>query len=483
MTDYIKNVCTKTETLYPNLIIHGTPTISNGVVSGFSASNYLTFLDGYKFDNNAEYVIPFTTGSTTKSTVQDIWCAEKFFTLEIAENTWNVVTYNWETDLAVSLFTASANTTYWVKISVNGKAKTFSYSTDGENYTQVTSFTDNTMDTSDSFPLRIGIHSLNRLLSERAFLGSVDLNETYINVDNARFWDGMNYNKYLPIGGNSFKGQFVSQSLWLIFEGQIASETSRDFDISSYLPDDEYDYEVLISTSLATGTTSGNSGACMILTQPSASSTVDEATWWYGGSINTRANAFTITYGSVYCYVPNSYKHIIIRNNGTATAKYWVKLTGYRRVNTNNKENIQYVTNINNTNIGGDYFDGHFSTLNDALIYEADITSSGSVTVDLSNILPRDNYNYMFYGRMYAGTGSSSGNSIRMNVVSDICTNYLEICSAKTNTASTEWQKKPFQIPISGDTRTLTFGQSTGASGTGHFNCRACYIRRMGTNE
>lgn len=486
MTDFIKNICTKTETLYPNLIIHDNPTIVNGVVSDFSASNYLTLPDNHRFNNNAEYVIKFTTASTTKASTQTIFASEYFCTLEILSETWEIYTYDWFNTANVNLFTASANTTYWVKILINGQTKTFSYSTDGENYTQLTQFTDVAMLYNRDFPTRIGNHSANRLLNVCNFLGSVDLNETYINVDSVRVWSGMDYKKYYPIGGNSFKGQFVPLNVELAEGSTISANTSRDYDISSYLPDDGYDYEVLIGTSVHTPNTSGSTANCTILTMPSVGTSDGNAFWWYGGEATTRANIFNLAYGSVYCYVPNSYKHVIVRNSASYTGTYYVKLIGYRRVNTNNKENVRYISNINDIAIGGNYFDGIPTSSNFATLYDGSFGSSGTTTIDLSSIFPDDNYYYMLYGRVYVQTGSTSGNITAINMASSISTTPMVVCSARTTTSSTEEQKKAFQIPVGtaqNGQRTLTIGRSSGTNGTGHLTLNASYIRRIGYNE
>lgn len=486
MTDFIKNICTKTETLYPNVIIHDNPTIANGVVSGFSALNYLDLPDNYRFNNNAEYVIKFTTASTTKASTQTIFADEYFCTLEIQSETWEIYTYDWFNTAIVNLFTASANTTYWVKILINGQTKTFSYSTDGENYTQVANFTDTDMLPNSDFPTRIGNHSVIRLLDKCNFLGSVDLNETYINVDGERVWSGMDYKKYYPIGGNSFKGQFVPLDVALVFGVTIPANTSIDYDISSYLPNDEYDYEVLIGTSVHTVNTAGNMAGCMVLTKPSVEISEGNSFWWYGGVASTRANNFNITYGSVYCYVPNSYKHVIIRNNEGSAGTYYVRLIGYRRANTNNKENVRYISNINDIAIGGNYFDGAPTSSNFATLYDGSFGSSGTTTIDLSSIFPDDNYYYMLHGRVYVQTGSASGNITAINMISSISTTPMEVCSAKTTTSSTEEQKKAFQIPVGtarDGQRTLTIGRSSGTNGTGHLTLNASYIRRIGYNE
>lgn len=323
------NICIKSDTQVPNALIYGNPTISSGVASGFSEGNYLQVLNG-KQDNNTEYVVKFTTGSTTKSTAQDILCAENFFTLEIASNTWGVITYNWETASSTTLFTASANTTYWVKILVNGKTKTFSYSTDGENYTQAASFTDNDIDITDIYQLRIGNHSLNRLLYQRAFLGSVDLNETYINVNGARFWNGMDYKKYYPIGGNITDGQWTRNDI-AVFDGITLSNGTRTYTVNNFLPEDDTPYEILACSYGRTGTTSGNS-----------------ATWWISSTTDVIGTVMGYINTRTASYMSDAKGAIIVctQRNGTITFSINITssattgncglwLTGYRKIGTN----------------------------------------------------------------------------------------------------------------------------------------------------
>jgi hypothetical protein len=324
------NICIKSDVQVPNSLIYGNPTVSNGVVSGFSEGNYLQLLNGKQ--DNADYIIKFTTGSTTKSTAQGIYCEENFFTLEISKNTWDVVTYNWETGADTTLFTASANTTYWVKILINGKAKTFSYSTDGENYTQVASFTDNAMDITNSYPLRIGNHSRNSLLIERAFLGSVDLNETYINVNNVRFWNGMDYKKYLPIGGDIADGQWIRNDID-VFDGITLSNGTRTYTVNNFLPEDDVPYEIIATSYGRTGSKSGNS-----------------ATWWIDdasedvigdpvmGYVNTRtASSMADAKGAIIvCTQRNGVITIPISVTSSATTgNCGLWLTAYRRVGNN----------------------------------------------------------------------------------------------------------------------------------------------------
>lgn len=257
-SNYIENIKIPSSSLIPNAIVYGSPTITNGVVSDFSASNYLDVIGG-KYNNNAEYVVKFTIGNAQSSLSQTIFHSEYLFTVDMTANSWVIKTYNWQTGSDVTLFTSTANTTYWVKTVINGQTKTYSYSTDGENYTQVVSFTDTSVDVTANYPLRIGNCSRNDLLN-RPFTGSIDLNETYINVNGERVWDGMDYINNLVFGGNFISGQWKSVNFGTIYSGTYTADTVYTVNLktSNLIPNDNYQYELLLSTWADTGTTSGN---------------------------------------------------------------------------------------------------------------------------------------------------------------------------------------------------------------------------------
>ena len=251
----VSSICLKSDTQVPNALVYGNPTVTNGVVSNFAQFSYLDIPNG-KHDNNAEYVVKFTTGSAQGTNLQDIQHVNDFFAIEINPNTWGVTTYNWETSSDVALFTATANTTYWVKTVINGTTKTHSYSTDGTNYTQVASFTDSTIDITKSYPLRLGAHSASK--SEGApFLGSIDLNGCYINVDGQRIWNGMDYKKHYLIGGGVADGQWVMNHQTVYADATFTNGT-HSYTMNNYLPEDNVQYEIATTSYGNTKATSGN---------------------------------------------------------------------------------------------------------------------------------------------------------------------------------------------------------------------------------
>lgn len=168
----------------PDVITVGSPTINNGVVSGLSDSNYLKIDNRYKSDN-ATYVFKFTTGNITG--IHAVIHNEYFISIEI--NGSSVFGYNWSANANQLIFTAEANTTYWVKIVVNGKNKTYSYSTDGVTFTGEQTVTDNSLSvTNVTWGFCLGRSSYQ---TGRPFDGTIDLKDCYMMQNGNKIWTGL----------------------------------------------------------------------------------------------------------------------------------------------------------------------------------------------------------------------------------------------------------------------------------------------------
>lgn len=322
-TSNIAGVAIPSTSLVPNVLIHGTPTNSNGVISNFTTTNYLDVIDGKK--DNAEYVVCFTTGSATVSRSQSIATAQKWFTVEIPADSWVLCSYNWQTKASVNLFTAQANTTYWLKLQTSGTSKTFSYSTNGSTYTQVASFSDSTVSTSANYPYRLGNHSVHYLLG-RAFTGSINLNECYIKVNGSLVWSGMDYQNHYQYGGYNFDSQWVTKSATLYSASSITASTSVNVSLTSYLPNDGYQHEVLVHGYVWTGKTSGNSAELIVN---------GAITSCYLCKRNTRtSNNFS---DAATLIMPVGTNRTMTIRNGVSVATGSVSLTAvaYRRIGTN----------------------------------------------------------------------------------------------------------------------------------------------------
>lgn len=162
----------------------------NGILSGFTTENFITLDLSLKRNNNAEYVICFTTNSTF--TDDAVFHAEYFANIEI-KTSGAVQFYNWKAGSSTTLFTAEPNTTYFVKILVNGTTKTYSYSTDGVNFVGDITITDASLSiTNTSYGICLGRSSHSAV---RPFKGTINLNKCYIKEDGILLWNGYPYNK------------------------------------------------------------------------------------------------------------------------------------------------------------------------------------------------------------------------------------------------------------------------------------------------
>ena len=324
------SICIPSQESTPNAIVYGTPTITNGVISNFSQNNYLRTTDN-KSVNNAEYVYKFTTGSTTSATAQTIAHCEYLFALHVSANTFEINTYNWETATSFTLFTALPSTTYWVKILINGTTKTFSYSIDGENYTELISFSDSLTDVSETYPITIGNSSLNKSLTI-FFLGTIDLNGCYTNINGVRAWNGMDFKKYLPVGGYIADGQWVKSWITAI-AAQTFAPGSHTFNVSNYLPENNVQYEVLGCAYGRTGTTSGNNCTLWISKNDQV---FGEPIISY---VRTRSSSNTCDerFFTLICTQVDGKIPIIVYNSNSSqtTGSCAVYFTGYRRIGDN----------------------------------------------------------------------------------------------------------------------------------------------------
>lgn len=92
-------------------------------------------------------------------------------------------------NLASGSATLNIDTDYYLKLAFDGSAYECSYSTDGEVYT--TDITINNVNTVVANTYRLGVSDI----LETFVSGSIDLNESYININGESWWNGVNYLK------------------------------------------------------------------------------------------------------------------------------------------------------------------------------------------------------------------------------------------------------------------------------------------------
>lgn len=176
---------------YERYAVVGSPTISGGIASDFTKNNYVmtnstfpgsttTSLEFATKINVSSFSSTSTVASSTTSTIP--------FHLAVRDSKFRFYPGR-ENIYKIGDFVLSANTNYWIKLfwdSTNGWK--LQYSTDGATYT--TDFEN--YKPSDSAPKNnyvvIGRNYPNG--GQEPFLGTIDLNETYIKVNGQYWWRG-----------------------------------------------------------------------------------------------------------------------------------------------------------------------------------------------------------------------------------------------------------------------------------------------------
>lgn len=168
--------------------IVGSPTIDNGVVSGFSVNDYLT-LPQIDLSGPFEMLFKFTTPSTWGSAYDVIFtCAGFSFQKQGAKRMLGYYLRDVRTSTLIQINGSHTslleNTTYYTKAVYNGETITVYISTDGINWEQ-----DMTTSYSEVLQSSACVFGRNRTLEQQAWGGSIDLNNTYIKLNNT-LWFG-----------------------------------------------------------------------------------------------------------------------------------------------------------------------------------------------------------------------------------------------------------------------------------------------------
>lgn len=191
------------EYMSSNITVVGSLTDNEGVISGFSTSNYATVGNfiGTTADT-IEFVIKLNTGSTlSANTFLYAGFSIQFYNGKLnLTGTGNIGTY-----------TYSANTDYYIKVTYSNNTIECAYSTDGISYT-----IDGTISYTGTIQnlIYLGWGNVNNALS-----GSIDLNECYININGTRWWNGINLFTYTE---NSNKHRFYDIADKATFDNMYA---------------------------------------------------------------------------------------------------------------------------------------------------------------------------------------------------------------------------------------------------------------------
>lgn len=190
--DYISNLY-NTSAKYSNVTKVGTLTDNNGIISGFSNDNYITYSGSIPTITSFEEVIKIKTASV--STLQTFISGNPykgFGTVKVT-SAGKIQAYissnGTSTDIingTTSSLSVQGNTDYWVKLYWDGTTYKIDVSTDGSAYTNYISVTNSNRPFFDGF---IGLGKDTGGVDQH-FLGSIDLNESYIKINGSLWWVG-----------------------------------------------------------------------------------------------------------------------------------------------------------------------------------------------------------------------------------------------------------------------------------------------------
>lgn len=391
-----------------NVNIVGNLANNNGILSNFSTGNYAKLPTNFNPSNNPwEIVFNFTTGNNFSSEVcivsqtdtnwnglkLDIDNGHLWFAVNFTDNTSGSITGN---------TTLNTNTTYYVKIIYNTTNYRMFISTDGINFTL-----DETMASTKviSIPDDFTIGWM-KCAPSRYFNGSINLNGSYIKINNMLWWQGATSTSQ---AGIKIQLRHDTAANWtsvnpVLLEGEVGIETDtkkqKIGDGSTPWNNLAYD---LGSTALQVsgGTMTGgiiveDTGATAIVqkypnitynTAPSSSNT-------YGGFAALDTNLNWMGIWAVERYADN---HTVVKMQGKSrtgaqgrlqlvsrTDGSWVAQAPTPLANSDTNE-------IATTEWTRDIADGQPVAVDQLLTTS---TAIGSYNIDISSYLPNDSYDY-----------------------------------------------------------------------------------------
>lgn len=173
--------------------IVGSPTIVDGIASGFSNSKYITIPITPTQLPHSEIHVRFTTGSTVNSEQMILWLKQNnslspFIGFQTHPNGNHLYMYSYSSGVIYtqSNFTIQPNTTYECTVIINNNKLNWYLGTPG-NLVQQTELNFNLPSgTTFNNPLCFGAV----LSSGYPFMGSIDLNKTYIKINGITWFNG-----------------------------------------------------------------------------------------------------------------------------------------------------------------------------------------------------------------------------------------------------------------------------------------------------
>lgn len=335
---------------YLDLISVGTPTIINAIVSDFSTTNYVKMKTTYTMPSGWELWLNFTTAFVPSESDDNYQyliggdSANPDFAVYIDD--YDKLTIQCGANTYTTSIELRSNATFNLRIIWNYDEV---YGANPNGYcielydADMEYLTDEFINNATS-PSTVNLFFGYSTGAAIGFKGSIDFGKTYINkiessvpslwwkpttplIDTKADVDGSN----MVSSVKNFDGQWVHSKSYLISSTtSLDAQTSRSFDLSSYLPNDNYQYEVIVSVTGTTSTTSGQTFNTWF------KSDIFTNTYSFVGTRVTTRTASSMTSGATVAIPVGTGRSIAIYNGSSAAGsitELW--LSGYRRIGTN----------------------------------------------------------------------------------------------------------------------------------------------------
>lgn len=284
------------------------------------------------------------------------------------------------------------------------------------------------------------------------------------------------------IGGEIFDDTWIYNQKTIATGLTIAAAGTKTYSLSSYLPNDGYDYLVQLHFFLTTGSTAGDSIDAQVFSGSSASSFPRRVT-----RTLTRTASTQISAGTIELPIKASDRAFTVKNgDGNGTGTFEIYFSGYRRIGTNGQSS-NYIEKITiphkDLTVGGKILDGKPTSKSSTLLSSVAIAAGGTKTVSLSSYLPNDGHDYFCYFNLtnYTPATNGAGNTMRLCAGTGTGIN-RPVCRVTARSAATRCCGGNIVMRISATDRNVTVYNSGGtATGTTTLYLRA--YRRIGTNK
>lgn len=167
--------------------------LTDGIVTNFGSNRYnKLYNNAYNAMSNVEFVIKFTTPSAEPTDIQYLIYNAYFTGLAlgaISDNKLMLARYHWVNSSYKEITALALNTTYYLKMRIDGKKIKFFLSTDGENYNYILTDKDANSN-ADSFNnyLSFGTNVDN---TSYYWQGAIDFNGCFIKQGDETLWTGI----------------------------------------------------------------------------------------------------------------------------------------------------------------------------------------------------------------------------------------------------------------------------------------------------